>query len=155
MNALGAWEVHSFLRLPLHKSQCRTCGDYRNHVVAMDSESSDRVAEDMARLWGSQEIVELRKENKRLLEEREEAQGEIEDLKKQLEIEKSKSKRISFTEASGTLPGVGASEQENICSLPGPTEAKFLSSSSSEIITQSLPGMFCDWFHPTTGGHAN
>ena len=143
MNDLGAWRVHSLVRLPFHCNQCQVCEDYRHHVIVMDPESSDRVAGDMARLWGSQEIEDLRKENKKLLEERNDARAEIEELKKQLEVEKprpAERQRSTSPEASA-VPSVSASEQENRCTWPGPTEVEFVSSPSDWIISQSLPGM--------------
>ena len=129
-------------RLPLHKSKCRACEEYRNHVITMDKKTSTGVAEDMARLWGSQEIEELRKENKRLVEERDDARAEIEERKKQLEAEKSRpaEKQRSRSPEPSMVPSVSASEQENRCTWPGPTEVEFVSSPSDGIISQSLPG---------------
>ena len=130
------------VRIPLHRNKCRTCEEYRNHVFAMDKDDGDRVAEDMARLWESREIGGLRRENKRLLEERDDARAEIEELKKQLEVEKSKpaEKERSRSPEVPTAPSVSASEQENRCTWPGPTEVEFFSSPSDGIISQSLPG---------------
>ncbi|RXW14875.1 hypothetical protein EST38_g10978 [Candolleomyces aberdarensis] len=76
----------------------------------MDKENGDRVAEDMARLWGTHGVGDLRRENERLREERNDAWAEIEELRRQVEkLRKAK------------------------------TESKFASSPSDKVITQSLP----------------
>ncbi|RXW15741.1 hypothetical protein EST38_g10110 [Candolleomyces aberdarensis] len=90
--------------------KCQPCEEYRNHVIAMDKENGHRVAEDMARLWGTHGVGDLRRENERLREERNDAWAEIEELRRQVE-------KLRKAE----------------------TETKFASSPSDKIITQSLP----------------
>ncbi|KAJ2924334.1 hypothetical protein H1R20_g12761, partial [Candolleomyces eurysporus] len=51
----------------------------------MDKENGNRVAEDMAKLWGIPGFGDLRKENERLREERNNAWAENEELKRQVE----------------------------------------------------------------------
>ncbi|KAJ2923959.1 hypothetical protein H1R20_g13136, partial [Candolleomyces eurysporus] len=51
----------------------------------MNNENGNRVAEDMARLWGTQEVGDLRKENERLRQERNDAWAENEELRRQVE----------------------------------------------------------------------
>ncbi|KAJ2924117.1 hypothetical protein H1R20_g12982, partial [Candolleomyces eurysporus] len=88
----------------------------------MDKENGNRVAADMARLWGKQGVGDLSKENERLREERNKAWAEIEELKRQVEALR-KAER----------------EKEDRRAWPGPTETKFANSPSDAIITQSLP----------------
>ncbi|RXW20838.1 hypothetical protein EST38_g5009 [Candolleomyces aberdarensis] len=92
----------------------------------MDKENGNRVAEDMARLWGTQGHGDLRKENERLREERNNAWAENEELKKQVE-------KLRRTER----------EKGDECAWPGPTEPKFASSPSDGIITQDRPVPTC------------
>ena len=142
MNDLGAWKVHPLVRLPFHGSHCQTCEGYRHHVIAMDKESADGVAGDMARLWGSQEVGELRRENNQLKEERDGARADVEELKRQVEELKR-----SVENTGGQLPvgsralGIGETEQEERGASPGTTEVALVRPSSDGIvITQDLPG---------------
>ncbi|KAJ2925171.1 hypothetical protein H1R20_g11913, partial [Candolleomyces eurysporus] len=51
----------------------------------MDKENGNRVAEDMERLWGTQGVGDLRKENEKLREECNSVRAEVEELRKQVE----------------------------------------------------------------------
>jgi predicted RNase H-like nuclease (RuvC/YqgF family) len=108
----------------------------------MDKESVERVSGDMARLWASQELGELRKENKRLKDERDGARADVEELKRQVEELKR-----SVENTGGQLPVgsralcIGATEREERGASPGPTEVALVRPSSDGIvITQNLPG---------------
>jgi hypothetical protein len=110
----------------------------------MDKESAEGVAGDMARLWGSQELGELKRENKRLKDERDDARADIEELKRQVEELKR-----SVENTGGQLPVgsralcVGENEKEERLggSSPGPTEVALVRLLSDGIvITQDLPG---------------
>ncbi|RXW14872.1 hypothetical protein EST38_g10982 [Candolleomyces aberdarensis] len=107
----------------------------------MDQEDGDRVAEEMARLWGTQGISELRKENKTLREERNDARAEIEELRRQVEILRKAERKTgrSPQESTGSSLAVSVSEEGTRFAWPGPSETKFASSPSDGIITQSLP----------------
>jgi hypothetical protein len=118
----------------------------------MDKESTDGVAGDMARLWGSQELGELRKENKRLKDERDNARADFEELKRQVEELKR-----SVEPMGGQLPVgssalcIGKNEQEERLggASPGPTEvAPVPPSSSGIVVTQSLPGTMLQFTLP-------
>jgi hypothetical protein len=110
----------------------------------MDKESAEGVAGDMARLWGSQELCELRRENKRLKDERDDARADIEELKRQVEELKR-----SVENTGGQLPvgsralciGENGKEEKLGGASPGPTEVALVRPSSDGIvITQDLPG---------------
>ncbi|RXW17549.1 hypothetical protein EST38_g8312 [Candolleomyces aberdarensis] len=107
----------------------------------MDKENSDRVAEEMARLWGTQGVGDLRMENERLREERNKAWAENEELRRQVEkLRKAERERDrSPPESKTSSPVFGVSEKEDDCTWPGPTETKFANSPSDAIIIQSLP----------------
>jgi hypothetical protein len=127
----------------------------------MDPVSANRVAEGMARLWGPQDsIVELRRENKKLLADHKveieelikenkrllgEANAENEELRKQIEAEKARSvdRKRSRSPTKYQLSSTSTcstSQQGNGCSPAGPTRPASLNPSSDGIITQSLPG---------------
>ncbi|RXW20839.1 hypothetical protein EST38_g5008 [Candolleomyces aberdarensis] len=107
----------------------------------MDKENGDRVAEDMARLWGTQGVGNPRKENERLRQERNDAWAENEELRRQVEkFRKAERERDrSPPESQASPPVFGVSEKGDGCAWPGPTETKFANSPSDAIITQSLP----------------
>jgi hypothetical protein len=139
MNDLGSWDVHPLLKLPLHRSKCQVCEDYRNHVFAMEKVDGNRVIEEMARLWEPQEVGSLRKENQRLIEEVNSGRAEIERLKILLEVERSRSAERSRSRSPTGPPG-RASLQENTCPLASPREAKLITSANSAITSQIPPG---------------
>jgi hypothetical protein len=105
----------------------------------MDKESAEVVAGDMARLWGSQELGELRKENKRL---KDEARADVEELKRQLgELKRSVDTTGGQLPVGSRALCIGEDEQEKRGASPGPTEAALVRPSSVGIvITQNLPG---------------
>lgn len=77
------WEVHPLVRVPLHRSQCQVCQEYRNHAaIEMESGDTLRLMEDMARVWGKEGGGEVRNEVMRLREECKEAREEIKKLDK-------------------------------------------------------------------------
>ncbi|KAJ2923958.1 hypothetical protein H1R20_g13137, partial [Candolleomyces eurysporus] len=88
----------------------------------MDKENGNRVAEGMAKLWGTQGLGDLRKESERLREERNDAWAEIEELRRQVE---------KFRKAER--------ERDDRWAWPGPAEAEAARSPSGAIITQNLP----------------
>jgi hypothetical protein len=118
----------------------------------MDKESAEGVAGDMARLWGSQELGGLRKENKRLKDERNDARADVEELKRQVEELKR-----SVENAGGQLPvgsralciGENGKEEKLGGASPGPTDVALVRPSSDRIvITQDLPGIVLQFTLP-------
>lgn len=85
---LQGWRVHAFVRLPLHNNACRICQEYHDHTTGMDTESAEKVAQDMARVWAKERGRGSRDGEKIYGEEGQDDPGEIERVKRQPEESK-------------------------------------------------------------------